>query len=90
MNTNHFKLSVLLICLYSVTNSSNSGTADKLVIQKWVQFDSPSDVRELKLSGKGIETINETAFSGMIKLEMLDLSHNKLTSLPANVFRGNY
>ena len=66
-----------------------SMSIDVLTVQKWTGFSQLSEVRELKLNGKDISKINVNTFSGMINLEVLDLSRNMITSLPVSVFKGN-
>ncbi|XP_029363749.1 vasorin b [Echeneis naucrates] len=46
----------------------------------------PPNTRSLYLFANGIEGLKAEDFSGMEKLEMLDLSQNKLTELPDRVF----
>lgn len=46
----------------------------------------PSSTQSLYLFSNGIEVMRSDDFSGMEKLEMLDLSQNKLTKLPERVF----
>lgn len=89
---------ILLICLLFLTLvatcSSNAGAnssgllIDTHVLKRWIGFDSVLEVGELRLSGKGIRAIDEKSFSGMLNLDLLDLSHNLIDNLPANVFNG--
>ena len=88
----HFLVGVFLFFISQLARvkSSPSVSLDTQLVRKWITFEDLPDIKEIKLNGKEIEMINETAFSGMINLELLDLSLNKLASLPANVFRGKY
>ncbi|KAK7939826.1 hypothetical protein WMY93_003152 [Mugilogobius chulae] len=49
-----------------------------------------SSTKNLYLFSNGIESLNTDDFRGMEKLEMLDLSQNKLTELPDRVFEPLY
>ncbi|XP_013865533.1 vasorin b [Austrofundulus limnaeus] len=46
----------------------------------------PTSTQSLYLFSNGIENIKAEDFDGLVKLEMLDLSQNKLTHLPERVF----
>lgn len=87
MISSHFISLLASLLLLTVVQST---AIDMLTVQKWTGFSQLSEVHELKLNDKGISKINVSTFSGMINLEVLDLSRNMITSLPASVFKGNH
>ncbi|KAL4608533.1 trophoblast glycoprotein-like [Arapaima gigas] len=46
------------------------------------------ELSSLSLPGNGIQIIEDAAFSGLPRLQMLDLSHNRLVSISAFAFGG--
>ncbi|XP_064606178.1 LOW QUALITY PROTEIN: leucine-rich repeats and immunoglobulin-like domains protein 2 [Liolophura sinensis] len=48
----------------------------------------PSWVTRIDLQSNGISSIQQEAFSGLLKLEQLDLSNNELTSINKTVFQN--
>jgi Leucine-rich repeat (LRR) protein len=70
--------------------SDGESTLNRTCNMQTVQSNSltnlPSNVTTLGLSYADVETIESQAFVGCEHLEVLDLNHNQLTSLPHNVF----
>ncbi|KAM3916340.1 vasorin [Leptodactylus fuscus] len=47
----------------------------------------PPTTEHLYLFQNGISSVEESSFSGLLDLQLLDLSHNRLTNLPGGVFK---
>jgi Leucine-rich repeat (LRR) protein len=61
---------------------------DRIQLKK--KFTDLESLEELDLSEADIELVDPFLLSGLIKLKELDLSLNKLKSIDANLFIGNF
>ena len=63
-----------------------SGILTKEVLSSWV--DNIENIAMLTLNNKGIESIESNTFTGLIRLQALNMFSNRLTFLQPKIFSG--